>query len=81
MSELSKKELVELVQSIMDCVGTEEEVERNFRRFEHAVPHPEPSYYFADTSRNWTAEEIVDACLSYTPTALGPSGSTGVEPR
>lgn len=68
---MSREELVEIVGRLMRGEGTEAEEEEDLEKLFGAVPHPSPTDFIADTAREWTAEEIVDACLSYEAVALG----------
>ena len=56
----------------MTAQGTEEELDADLERLTEAVPHPSPGGFLADVSRDWSAEEIVEACLAYRPIVLGP---------
>ncbi len=64
-----REELVQLVQSIMDAVGTEEEQEEMLSILEASVPDPNVSnlIYYPPDSNELTAEEVVDRALSYKP--------------
>ncbi len=68
---MNRDELVQLVARLMAGSGSEEEEDRDIERLIASVPHPSPTDFIADAERDWTAEEIVDECLSYTPIALG----------
>ena len=64
---LSRQELVETVQQILDCSGTEEEVDEAIARFRSSVPHPEPLRLLKSGR---SAEDIVEQALSYKPIRL-----------
>lgn len=69
MQELAKEELIELVKKIMDCDGTEEEIDNMILELEENVPHPEISdLIFGGEDK--TAEQIVDIALNYKPIML-----------
>lgn len=66
---MSKEELIKLVEKIMKCEGTEEEIDGMIELLEKNVPHPEVSdLIFWDRER--TPQEIVELALSYKPIIL-----------
>lgn len=79
--KLNKKELIELGKKIINCEGTENEIDEMMDIFNKNVPHPNgaglffyPENYNArrdDLSKyNPTVEEVVDIALSYKPIQL-----------
>lgn len=69
MQELAREELIELVKKIMDCDGTEEEIDNMILELEENVPHPEISDLIF-WGEDKTAEQIVDIALNYKPIML-----------
>ncbi|SHL02940.1 Colicin immunity protein / pyocin immunity protein [Anaerocolumna jejuensis DSM 15929] len=69
MQELAREELIELVKKIMDCDGTEEEIDNMILELEENVPHPEISDLIF-WGEDKTAEQIVDIALNYKPIIL-----------
>jgi len=69
MQELTRQELIELVNKIKDCDGTEEEIDNMILVLEKNVPHPEVSdlIFWGEEK---TAEQIVDIALNYKPIML-----------
>lgn len=68
---MTRAQLVKLVTRLMEGSGTDAEEDADIEALMSAVPHPSPTDFLADTERDWTAEEIVDACLAYSPCELG----------
>ena len=78
---MTREDLIELGKKIVNCEGTEEEIDAMYDLFSKHVPHPNganlffyPENYDArrdDISKyNPTVEEVVDKALSYKPIAL-----------
>lgn len=78
---MRREELIKLGKKIVNCEGTEEEIDAMYDLFSSNVPHPNganlfyyPEKYNArrdDISQyNPTIEEVVDKALSYKPIAL-----------
>lgn len=78
---MTREELIELGYRIINCEGTEEEIDKLYGIFNNNVPHPNgaglfywPENYNArrdDISKyNPTVEEVVDKALSYKPIQL-----------
>jgi len=78
---MTREELIELGYKIVNCEGTEEEIDMMYDLFSRNVPHPDganlffyPENYNArrdDLSQyNPTVEEVVDKALSYKPIQL-----------
>ena len=80
--DLSREELIALVERIMRVETADEAVEDGLvARFEDSVTHPAatdlvfyPHHHFGEEYRHKapTAEQVVDAALAYQPIALGP---------
>jgi len=65
---MSREELNELVEKIMKCEGTEEEVDNMIDILEKNVIDPEvTNYIFYEEN---TPEEVVDKALAYKPIIL-----------
>lgn len=65
---MSKEELIELVEKIMKCEGTEEEVDNMIDVLEKNVIDPEvTNYIFYEEN---TPEEVVEKALAYKPIIL-----------
>lgn len=65
---MSREELIELVESIMKCEGSEEEVDNMIYVLEKNVIDPEvTNYIFYEEN---TPEEVVDKALAYKPIIL-----------
>lgn len=73
---MTREELIELGYKIMNCEGSEDEIDELIELFDENVPHPDganlffyPENYNArkdDISQyNPTVEEVVDKALSY----------------
>lgn len=66
---MSKEDLIILVEKIMKCDGTEEEIDEMIKLLEKNVPDPEVSdLIFWGEER--TPQEIVEIALSYKPILL-----------
>ena len=81
--DLSREELIKLVERISLAEGTEKELESMMALFDANVPHPNGSnliFYpedynartFVTSSYNPTPEEIVEKALSYRPLLTPP---------
>ena len=65
---MSKEELIELVEKIMKCEGTEEEVDNMIDVLKKNVIDPEvTNYIFYEEN---TPEEVVEKALAYKPIIL-----------
>ena len=68
---LTRHELIKLVQKIMNAEGTEYEIHNNVNILEKNVPHPEVSgLIFWPKNGEPTAEEVVNEALAYKPIQL-----------
>lgn len=79
--KLNREELIELGKKIINCEGTEEEIDKMYDLFNENVPYPDGANLFYwpenhdmrkdDISKyNPTIEEVVDKCLAYKPIQL-----------
>ncbi|MEN2490303.1 bacteriocin immunity protein [Flavobacterium sp. B11] len=73
---MTREELIELGRKIVNCEGTEEEINSMYELFNNNVPHPNGAnlfYYpenynarkFSIAEYNPTVEEVVDKALAY----------------
>lgn len=69
-NELSRLELIELVEKIMKSNGAEEEIDNMIEELERNVPHPEVSDLIFWNEEELTPEQIVDIALAYKPIQL-----------
>jgi hypothetical protein len=78
---MTRDELIHLGRRIINCEGTESEIDKMIELFDRNVPHPNGAnlfYYpenynarkFDVSTYNPTVEEVVDKCLSYKPIIL-----------
>jgi hypothetical protein len=73
-SPLSREELIEIVRKVMDCEGTEEEIDGYIDILEENVPHPEVTDLIFYSQPELTPEEVVDQAMAYEKLLLGPGG-------
>ena len=70
--EKSKNDFIELVRKIIECEGTEEEIDNWLQEVKSSVNHPAVSdLIFYPENDDITPEEIVEVALSYQPLELG----------
>ena len=69
-NKLTREELIELVDKIVEAIGPEEEINANIDILEQHVPHPEVSELIFHPDEEMSSEEIVDAALNYKPIRL-----------
>ena len=70
--EKSKDDLIELVRKIIECEGTEEEIDNWLQEVKSSVNHPAVSdLIFYPENDDILPEEIVEVALSYQPLELG----------
>lgn len=78
---MTREELIEIGRRIVECDGTEEQVNHLILEFNKNVPHPSGSnlFFYPEnynsrkcniSDYNPTVEEVVDKCLSYKPIQL-----------
>ncbi|MDS0526598.1 bacteriocin immunity protein [Clostridium sp. SHJSY1] len=70
VEKLTRKELVSLVSRIVECEGTEEEIEEMIKIVKRNVPHPEVSNLIYWNEEDFTSEQIVNIALAYKPIQL-----------
>ncbi|URZ03550.1 bacteriocin immunity protein [Clostridium felsineum] len=70
IKKLTRQELISLVSKIMDCEGTEEEIDEMIEIVKNNVPHPEVSDLIYWNEEELTPEQIVDIALAYKPIQL-----------
>lgn len=68
--ELSKKELLELVEKIMQADGSEQEIDEMIDVLERNVPHPQVSDLIFWNEKELTPEEIIEEAMNYKPITL-----------
>lgn len=73
---LSRDELITLVERIMNDEGNEQEIDQWLLMVEQNVPHPEISNLIFWNKEDWSAAEIVDIALTYQPILLPPSSQS-----
>jgi len=66
--KMTREQLIELVTRIVNCDGTEQEIDEMISVLTENVQDPEVTDYIYYDEK--TPEEIVDKALSYTPIAL-----------
>lgn len=67
-NKLTREELISLVETIMKCQGSEEEIDEMIKLLEKNVVDPEvTNYIFYEEN---TPEEVVDKALAYKPILL-----------
>ena len=71
MKKLSRTEMIELLEKILNVEGSERQLDRWLYHIECNVPHPEVGNLVYKTKLS--AEEIIDRALAYQPVLLGPS--------
>ncbi|GAA3523265.1 hypothetical protein GCM10022393_42590 [Aquimarina addita] len=68
---MTKEELVELAETIINAEGNEQEVIDNMLLFQNSVPDPKAGDYLTQVEYDHlTVEEIVEKALSYKPIQL-----------
>lgn len=70
LKKLTREELINLVNRIIECEGTEEEIDEMIEVIERNVPHPEVSDLIYWNDEELTPEQIVDIALGYKPIQL-----------
>ncbi len=73
---LSRNELIDLVEKIMEDQGNEQEIDQWLEIIDQNVPHPEISNLIFWNDKDCSAAEIVDTALAYQPILLPPSSSS-----
>ena len=68
--ELTREELIILVDKIVECEGTEEEADEMLETVVRSVPHPEVIDLIYQNEKDLSPEQIVDIVLAYKPIQL-----------
>lgn len=63
--ELSKEQLIELIERIINVEEDEKEIDLMINLLERNVPHPEVSDLIFWNNNNYTAEQIMEIALNY----------------
>lgn len=70
IEKLTREELISLVSKIVECEGTEEEIDEMIEIVKNNVPHPEVSDLIYWNEEDLTPEQIVDIAIAYKPIQL-----------
>lgn len=70
LKKLTREELTNLVNKIVECEGSEEEIDEMIEIVKRNVPHPEISDLIYWNEEELTPEQIVDKALNYKPIEL-----------
>ena len=70
LKKLTREELINLVNRIVKCEGSEEEIDEMIEVVKRNVPHPEISDLIYWNKEELTPEQIVDKALEYKPIQL-----------
>lgn len=70
LKKLTREELIVLVNKIIECEGTEDEIDEMLEVVKNNVPHPEVSDLIYWNEEELTPEQIVDKALAYSPIQL-----------
>ena len=70
LNKLTREELINLVNRIVGCEGSEEEIDEMIEVVKRNVPHPEISDLIYWNEEELTPEQIVDKALEYKPIQL-----------
>ncbi|MBJ8030331.1 bacteriocin immunity protein [Bacillus cereus group sp. N21] len=68
--KITRAELISLVSKLVECEGTEKEIDEMIEVVERNVPHPEVSDLLYWNDEELTPEQIVDIALAYKPIQL-----------
>ncbi|PGC29557.1 hypothetical protein COM11_13280 [Bacillus pseudomycoides] len=68
--KITREELISLVSKLVECEGTEEEIDEMIEVVGRNVPHPEVSDLLYWNVEELTPEQIVDIALAYKPIQL-----------
>ncbi|MCM3291564.1 hypothetical protein M3661_15650 [Paenibacillus sp. MER 180] len=68
--KLSRDELINLVREIMECEGSEHEIDEMMNLLESNVPDPQVSDLIFWSDIEYSPEEIVDKAMRYKPIIL-----------
>lgn len=70
LKKLTRDELIKLVNKIVECEGSEEEIDEMIEVVKRNVLHPEISDLIFWNEEELTPEQIVDKALEYKPIQL-----------
>lgn len=70
LKKLTREKLINLVNRIVECEGSEEEIDEMIEVVKRNVPHPEISDLIYWNDEELTPEQIVDKALEYKPIQL-----------
>lgn len=68
--KMNKQELISMVQKIIDCNGTDKEIDEMMKVVSKEVPDPAWTNLIYYNDEELTAEQIVEKALSYKPIRL-----------
>ena len=68
--KLTREELINLVNKIVECEGSEEEIDEMIDMVKKNVPYPDISDLIYWNEEELTPEQIVDNALEYKPMQL-----------
>ncbi|MDO4773077.1 MAG: bacteriocin immunity protein [Bacillota bacterium] len=68
--KLTREKIISLVSKIVECEGTEEEINEMLEIVKDNVPHPEVSDLIYWNEEYLSPEQIVDKALAYKPIQL-----------
>ena len=68
--KLTREELINLVNKIVECEGSEEEIDEMIDMVKKYVPYPDISDLIYWNEEELTPEQIVDKALEYKPMQL-----------
>lgn len=69
-NRLTREELIELVNKIIECEGSEEEIDVMIEVVKRNVPYPDISDLIYWSEDELTPEQIIDKALNYKPIQL-----------
>ncbi len=67
---LTREELINLVSKIIECEGSEEEIDEMIEVVKRNVPYPDISDFIYWSEDELTPEQIIDKALNYKPIQL-----------
>lgn len=67
---LTREELINLVNKIIECEGSEEEIDEMIEVVKRNVPYPDISDLIYWSEDELTPEQIIDKALNYKPIQL-----------
>ena len=68
--KLTREELINLVNKIVECEGSEEEIDEMIDMVKKNVPYPDISDLIYWSEDELTPEQIIDKALNYKPIQL-----------